>query len=136
MTDIQELGLTRAERDPLGIALANWPGMSQSTRKMRQLLEAQYGIDRGFTGHLAPLLERFAASEPTAEESENFIRALVAAYRASKRGPAEPRNEVKVLLGDVAAELRKVEESLKVLGVYLLKIHQKMQGEPTGPTFH
>jgi hypothetical protein len=103
---------------------------------MRQLLEAEYGIDRGFTGHLAPLLERFAASEPTAEEWDHLVKGLVAAYRASQRRGAGSRDEVRVLAGDVASELRKIEESLKVLSVYLMRIQQRLGGDASGPVIH
>jgi hypothetical protein len=103
---------------------------------MRQMLETQYGVDRGFTEHLAPLLERFAASEPSAEEWDHLLKGLVAAYRACQRGGAESPDEVKVLAGDVAAELRKIEESLKVLGVYLMRIQQRLRGDASGQFLH
>jgi hypothetical protein len=102
---------------------------------MRQLLEAQYGIDRGFTGHLTPLLERFAASEPTAEDWGHFVQGLVSAYRAAQRQNGPP-DEVKVLLGDVATELRKIEESIKVLSVYLLRIHRSVEGDVSERMIH
>ncbi len=111
-------------------------GMSRSSRKMLQLLEVQYGVDRGFTEHLAPLLERFAASEPSAEEWDHLVKGLVAAYRACQRRGAEPQDEVKVLAGDVASELQKIEESLKVLGVYLMRIQQRLSGDAPGPLLH
>jgi hypothetical protein len=109
--------------------------MSKATRKIRQVLESEYGIDRGFTGHLAPLLERFAAKEPSAEEWADFVEGLAAAYRAAQRRQGPP-HEVKVLMGEVAAELRKIEESIKVLSVYLLRIHRSVQTDADGPMIH
>jgi hypothetical protein len=103
---------------------------------MRQLLETQYGVDPGFTEHLAPLLERFSASEPSAEEWDHLVKGVVAAYRACQRGGEGPQDEVKVLAGDVASELRKIEESLKVLGVYLMRIQQRLSGDASGQFLH
>jgi hypothetical protein len=95
---------------------------------MRQVLEAQYGLDSGFTGHLTPLLERFAASGPSTEDWEHLVQALVAAYRTCQRTPLTPRDEARVLLQDVAGELRKIEESLKVLSAYFVRIQSSLRG--------
>ncbi len=101
--------------------------MSRSTRKMRELLQEQYGVDPGFTDPLVPLLERFAETAPSPQEWEDLVQGLVVAYRASQDTPAEPREEVQVLLQDAGAELRKLDESLKVLRVYLLRIQRTLK---------
>ena len=45
----------------------------------------------------------------------------------SQDSPAESREEVHVLLHDAGAELRKLDESLKVLRVYLLRIQHTLK---------
>jgi hypothetical protein len=103
--------------------------MSRSTRKMREVLQEDYGVDPGFTDPLVPLLERFAEAAPSPQEWQDLVQGLVAAYRASQKSSPEPREEVNVLLHDAGAELRKLDESLKVLRVYLLRIQRTLKRE-------
>ena len=103
--------------------------MSRTTRKMRELLEERYGVARGFTDPLVPLLERFAATGPSPREWEDLMQGLVAAYRASRESAPEPREEVRALLQDAGTELRKLDESMKVLRVYLLRIQRTLKRE-------
>jgi hypothetical protein len=103
---------------------------------MREMLEAQYGIDSAFTGHLAPLLESFEASALSAKERARLLQSVIAAYRYSQRPTAFPAEEVRALLEDVEAEFRKIDESLKVLGVYLLRICRTLRSETFKPVVH
>jgi hypothetical protein len=92
---------------------------------MREVLQEDYGVDPGFTDPLVPLLERFAEAAPSPQEWQDLVQGLVAAYRASQKSSPEPREEVNVLLHDAGAELRKLDESLKVLRVYLLRMKRE-----------
>ena len=42
--------------------------MTAFSKKLMQILEARFGVGPEFSDHLAPLLERFGAREPSAEE--------------------------------------------------------------------
>jgi hypothetical protein len=103
---------------------------------MRRVLEARYGVDASFTSHLAPLLERFEASAPSAEERDHLVRSLVAAYRHRGGDGAPSADELQALIEDAAAEFRKIDESLKVLTVYLLRIRRSLRPEDSNRVVH
>lgn len=110
--------------------------MSRTTRKMRRELESRFGVDAEFAGHMSPVLEQFEASLSSPEERDRLLHSLAAAYRSSRRHPAADGGEVRVLLEDVETELRKVDESLKVLSVYLLRLCRRMEPSGRDPAVH
>ena len=103
--------------------------MSKAARKWRQVLEERYGVKPEFAGHLLPLLERVAVQQPSVEEWERMLHGVAAAYRAQRPAGRAPggEDEARVLADQFLGELRKIEESLKVLGVYLERLRQRVK---------
>ena len=120
----------------LGILLAFWAGMTAFSKKLVQILEARFGVGHEFSDHLAPLLESFGARQPSAEECEELLVNLASAYQASRRVGLQFVDEVNVLVGQVVSELRKMDESLKVLGVCLVRLRQQMKVPSRPPMLH
>ncbi|MFQ5514254.1 MAG: hypothetical protein ACE5FG_07400 [Myxococcota bacterium] len=111
--------------------------MSAAAKKLLGLLESRYGVEPGFSRHLAPFLERFAAEEPSPEECEAMLRAIAAAYRAcDPTGKAEGIEEVRVLLSQFVTEMRKLDETLKVLSAYLDRVRQRLYRSDPRRTLH
>lgn len=102
--------------------------MAQSTKKLVQELQSCFGVHREFADHLIPLLEHLAAQDPSAEEWHRVLSGLAAAYRASATRPEArlPIDDVSPLVGQLHTELRKVDESLKVLAAFLERIRQQI----------
>ena len=107
-------------------------------KKVLETLEARFGVPPEFAGPLMPMLDRLAAQRPTAAEWQSVLRAVAEAYRASRGEEAgeESVAEVCNLMGQFASELRKLEESLKVLGVYLERVRQQTAPAPLSRTLH
>lgn len=97
------------------------------SKKLMQILETRFGVGPEFSDHLTPLLERFASKEPSAEECEELLVKLASAYQASRRAGLQSAHEVNVLVSQVASELRKMDESLKVLSVCLQRLRQNVE---------
>lgn len=107
-----------------GTAFAFSRGMIATVRNLMHLLEAKFGVHPEFTGHLVPILEQLIEQEPDAKELKQALEAIAAAYGASHRADLESLDEVRLLLGQFSSELRKLDETLKVLGVYVERVRQ------------
>jgi hypothetical protein len=89
-------------------------------------LEHRFGIDPEVSSHLAPVLERIADQPLSAEDGETLLRGMAQAMRSAQlREGSSPELEVRALLGEFLSELRKVDESVKVLSVYLERLQQR-----------
>ena len=103
--------------------------MSSETRKWRQLLEEQFGVQSEFAGHLEPIFERIAELEPSSQEREELLHGVAAAYRSTRvlrrRPVAGP--DVGVLVDEFHHEIRKMDESLKLMRVCLERLQQRMR---------
>jgi hypothetical protein len=110
--------------------------VSASTKRLLQLLEARYGVSREVARHLAPVLERVAEQQLSSEDLEALLGGIAAAYRSSRPPEPELAHEVKALVGDFVSEVRKIEESLKVVGVYLDRIRQRLVVPLPSSTLH
>ncbi len=108
--------------------------MSSVAQKWRQLLEEQYDVQPEAAAHLVPVLERIAVQEPSPEEWEGLLRGVAAACRATRSSPHHRKagREIRMLVDDFVAEVRKMDESLKVMSVYLERLQQRMK-LPTPP---
>ena len=108
--------------------------MSSLTKKWRLLLEERHGVQSEFSGHLEPLLERIALLEPTPEEWDELLHGVAAAYRSTSvlRRRRSAGSDVRVIVDEFLGEIRKMDESLKVMGVYLSRLQQRMR-LPTSP---
>jgi hypothetical protein len=94
------------------------------TKKFMETLEDHYGVPREFAIPLIPMLERVAAQEPSADEWTLVLGGVARAYRASQ-GESE-LDEACGLIGQFSAELKKLDESLKVLTVYLERVRHHL----------
>lgn len=112
----------------IGIGLAPQGAMATVAKKWLRALEQQHGVRPEFAGHLQPIFERLAAQEPTVEEWNRLLHGLAAAYRSSHSArPPQSVTEVRALVRQFAAELKKIDESLKVMGVCLDRLHQRVR---------
>lgn len=100
------------------------------TDKLMEMLEERFGVPRDFAIPLMPMLERVALQEPSTEEWMLVLGGVARAYRASQ-GEGEGQGdgeigEVSGLMTQFSSELRKLDESLKVLSVYLERVRQQL----------
>ena len=100
--------------------------MTSNTKKWLELLEDQYGVSPEFAGHVGPLLELVAGQSSSPVDCDQLLHGLAAAYRSSQ-SPRQQRttDEVGVIVDEFLGELRKMDESLKVLGAYLERLQQR-----------
>ncbi len=92
------------------------------TEKLMATLETRFGVPREFATPLLPVLARVASQQPTSAEWSVLLSGVARAYRASRSEGGEV-DAMYELLNRFAAELRKLDESLKVLSVYLERVH-------------
>lgn len=94
------------------------------TEKLVRVLEDRFGVPREFATPLIPMLERVAAQGPSSNEWTLVLGGVARAYRASQ-GDGE-LVEVSGLMQQFSTELRKLEESMKVLSAYLDRVRQQL----------
>ncbi len=107
------------------------------------VLEDRFGVPREFAAPLLPMLERVASRDPSSEEWLGVLEGIAGAYRVSGASGVSgfsvpPReagqdeaaegevDEVCGLMRQFSGELRKLDESLKVLTAYLERVHQQL----------
>jgi len=98
------------------------------TEKLMETLETRFGVPREFATPLIPVLERVASQQPSSAEWTAVLGGVARAYRASQ-GEEDKGGEVDEVCGlmnQFAGELKKLDESLKVLSVYLERVHQQL----------
>jgi len=105
-------------------------------KKLADILEGEFGVGSEFLGHLIPVFERIAEQRPTADEWEDLLQGVAAAYHAAKRRELQTHDEIKVLAAQVVSELKKMDESVKVLGVYLERLRQTTKDLPESRLVH
>lgn len=110
--------------------------MTAFRKKLATILEGKFGVSSDFLEHLLPILERIAEQRPTAEEWEEMLQAVSAAYRTSVSQESRTLEEVNAIAAQVSSELRKMDESLKVLGAYLDRVRQTMSSPPESRLLH
>ena len=104
--------------------------MSPQARKCVQLLESRFGVAPDFAAHLLPILECCVEQGLPRERWERILSGVAAAYRSSNEVEIGHVDEVRGLLSQFVTEMQKLDENLKVLGVYLERVHQRLQ-KPT-----
>ncbi len=101
--------------------------MSPLAKRWLHVLETEFGVGPEFSGHLLPVLEGFAEQEPSAEERERMLLGVAAAYRSCQEVQTDSVEEVRQLLSQFVTELKKLDETLKILSVYLERVRQRIK---------
>jgi len=102
--------------------------MSDTTISWLQELEERYGVGLHFSRRLAPLLDCLAEHSLGDSQRAALFAAIAASYRSTLSDePRTPQlDEVRMLVAQFITELRKMEESLKVLGTMLHRVREQM----------
>jgi uncharacterized protein (DUF1697 family) len=100
-------------------------------RKLEDVLAEKFAVNREFAVHLLPLLEAIASAQPGAEDWERALRCVAAAYH-SRSEELDSFDETRVLVRQFISELKRMDESLKVLGVYLERLRDTL-ANPAAP---
>lgn len=100
--------------------------MALSAEKLVEVLEERYGVRSEFTDALRPLLARFASEERSPEEWDALLGGLAEAHRACHGAAEGGDQEVRVLIHEVGIEMRKIDESVKVLSAYLDRLRARV----------
>ena len=100
--------------------------MTAHAKRWLELLEQDYGVTPEFAGHMAPVLEKLERQDPSSEEWDQILHGLVAAFRSTRARSNRSADEVSVIVDEFLGELRKMDESLKVLGAFLERLQQRM----------
>ena len=98
--------------------------MDPFVAKLQELLAERFGVQPEFTAQLAPLLERISHEALGADEWEGLLACVANAYRLRDQQKGTSLGETRVLMREFDAELQKVGESLKVLGVFLDRLRE------------
>ncbi len=101
--------------------------MARPTEQLLQILEERFGVRPDLSRPLEALLERATAEEWPPGAWDALMCGVAEAFRAGHEAGTEARDEVHVLAGELGVELRKMDESLKVLVVYLERIRTQLR---------
>jgi hypothetical protein len=109
--------------------------MKELRQKLAEVLAEKFGVGREFTAHLMPLLEAVARARPDAHDWEQVLGCVAAAYR-SRSEELDSLDETRVLVRQFVTELKRMDESLKVLGVYLERLRDTLANPAQARTLH
>jgi len=121
---------------PFGTALAKEPSMSPFHRKIVELLEGRYGVSPAFAEQFVPVFEQVAQNRPTSEDWESLMECLASAYRTLPQVEDKTLAEAQILVGQFVGELKKIDESLKVVGVFLERLRTQLGAPDEDRTLH
>ena len=110
--------------------------MSPFHRKIVELLEGRYGVSPAFAEQFVPVFEQVAQNRPTSEDWEALMECLAAAYRTLPQVEDKTLAEAQVLVGQFVSELKKIDESLKVVGVFLERLRTQLGAPDEERTLH
>ena len=99
--------------------------MSAYRSKLVRLMEGKFGVDPEFVERLGPVLDRIADTRPSAREWEELLRALASAFDATQRSEVDTLDESRVLIRSFVSELKKMDESLKVLSAFVDRLRDE-----------
>jgi hypothetical protein len=112
--------------------------MSDVTTAWIRELERRFGVRAEFARCLLPLLEPLVRSCADASERESILHAVAAAYRttAPEASAGDRGAELQLLCGQFLSELRKMDESIKVLSAVLQRVRQQMARSAASDPLH
>ena len=104
--------------------------MSDPTTPWIEELERRYGLPAELSRSLAPVLECLARQDLSEEQRAGLLGAIASAYQQRENQAREPIDEIRLLATQFLTELRKMEESFKVLDVMLQRVRAQMISAP------
>ncbi|HTO70397.1 MAG TPA: hypothetical protein VMR31_11105 [Myxococcota bacterium] len=110
--------------------------MSPFHRKIVELLQERYGVTASFSEQFVPVFERMARSRPSSDDWDELMECLAAAYRALPPVEDKTLHDVQLMVGQFVTELQKIDESLKVLGVFLERMRDQLGAPDLSRTVH
>jgi hypothetical protein len=110
--------------------------MSPFHRKIVELLEGRYGVSPAFAEQFVPVFERVAQSRPSSDDWDTLMACLAAAYRTLPTVEDKTLHEAQVLVGQFVSELQKIDESLKVVSVFLERMRSQLGAPEISRTVH
>jgi hypothetical protein len=110
--------------------------MSPFHRKIVELLETKYGVTAAFAEQFVPVFETMARSRPSSDDWDALMECLAAAYRALPPVEDKTLHDVQLMLGQFVTELQKIDESMKVLSVYLERMRDQLGAPDLTRTVH
>ena len=105
--------------------------MSDPTHKLLEPLEPQFGVSRSLSSRLTPLLERCEVSGMRDAELNEVLGSIASAYSRASTAPreaTEPDRSTGVLVEEFWAELRKMDESLRVMAAFVARMREQLEG--------
>jgi len=120
----------------LAPALLTTRDMSPFHRKIVELLEGRYGVSPAFAEQFVPVFEQVAQSHPSSDDWEALMACLASAYRSLPAVEDKTLHEAQVLVGQFVAELQKIDESLKVVSVFLDRLRAQLGTLEVSRTLH
>ena len=121
------------------MALALLPAlsiMSPFHKKIVEVLEGRFGVSPSFAEQFVPVFEQVAQNRPSSDDWEQLMLCVAAAYRSLPHVEEKALHEAQVLVGQFVSELQKIDESLKVVSVYLERLRQQLGAPEVPRTVH
>ncbi len=134
----QELRNSPSERGEAELAsdLLCVPSMSPFHKKIVEVLEGRYGVSPLFAEQFVPVFDQVAQSRPSSDDWEQLMECLAAAYRALPPVEDKALHEAQVLVGQFVTEMKKIDESLKVVTVFLDRLRTQLGAPEVARVLH
>lgn len=100
--------------------------MSPFHKKIVEVLEGRYGVSPVFAEQFVPVFDQVAQSRPSSDDWEQLMECVAAAYRAVPQVEDKALHEAQVLVGQFVTEMKKIDESLKVVTVFLDRLRSQL----------
>jgi hypothetical protein len=99
-------------------------------------LELRFGVRAEFSQRLLPLLRSLAASGPSDTEWSAVLLAVADAYGTAAAGTESAADETLRMFSQFHLELRKMDESLKMLAACLSRVRTQLRRTVPGGSIH
>ena len=100
--------------------------MTPFHKKIVEVLEGRYGVSPAFAEQFVPLFNQVAERRPSSDDWEQLMECVAAAYRSMPQVEDKALHEAQVLVGQFVTEIKKIDESLKVVSVFLDRLRQQI----------
>ena len=112
--------------------------MAEVEKNWVRELQLRFGVREEFSRRLLPLLRTLASHSPSDKEWATALLAVADAYCATlpAAGAAPSLDETLRLFSQFSAELRKMDESLKVLAACVARVRSQVRRSVPGDPIH